>query len=202
MRREVDDDVVPRNDRQLLLDLGRMPMACNAVRMEALRHFAEQHRLLEPAPGSRGTRLRIDHDVVGIDQPGTDQREQEQQSRRRIAAGTGGQPRLRDCIPIVFGEPVDRFLLKLRRTVLVAVPLRVGVEVAQPEIGRHVDHLHRLRQRGDDLLGRAVRQAAYDDVALVPVGVLDLDQVRQLLSTQMWKDRIHPLTRMAIGRHQ
>src|SRR3546814_9616326 len=51
---------------------------------------------------------------------------------------------------------------------------RSGCDVGEAEIGGQVDHLQAPRQRGDDVLGSAVRQAAEHRVDAVPIGVVHL----------------------------
>ena len=86
--------------------------------------------------------------------------------------------------------------------VLVAVPGLVGLRVAEPEVGRHVDELD-LRVLGQhrrgDLLGGAVRQAAEDGVDAAPVGILDRGEARQVDEAEMRKDLGHRLAGMGIG---
>ena len=102
----------------------------------------------------------------------------------------------------MLGQAVDSALLQVRRPVLVAVPFRIGRHVAQTEVGGHVDHLHGLRQAGDDLLGGAMGQPADDHVAVRPVGLLHLDQVRQRIAAQMRENVRDRLAGMAVRRHQ
>ena len=52
---------------------------------------------------------------------------------------------------------------------LVPVPLGIGRDVGQPEIGGQIDDLQMPGKTGDDLLGRAVRQAAEHDLEPRPV---------------------------------
>ncbi len=169
-----------------------MPSATSQNRVDSLspRPAPDVPDLASMTMSSASTRSAADH------------RQQQQQRRGRVAARTGDQPRPGDGVAVILGQAIDRLALERRRAVLVAVPFGVGVHVAQPEVGRHVDHLEPLGQRRDDLLGGAVRQAADDHVAVVPVRVLDLDQVGQRIAAEMREHALHRLAGVAVGGHQ
>ena len=102
--------------------------------------------------------------------------------------------------PIDFGQPVDRLLLQLRRSMRVAVPARIGGGIGEAEIGRQIDHLgcRRARQQIlDDLLRRAVRQRAEDEIEpeRLPIGVLDRREYRQRIGRELRKHVRHRLCR-------
>ena len=109
--------------------------------------------------------------------------------------------------PIDFGQAVDRVLLQFRREMLVAVPARIGRGIGEPEIGRQVDDLGLRRARHqilDDLLRRAVRQRAEDEIEpeRLPIGVLDRGQRRQRIGRELREHVRHGLAGAAIGREQ
>ena len=137
----------PAAQREFLVELGHVAVMADAIGVEAFGDFGEQHRLLgrPPRPGHAG--LGVDHDLVGLDRLGLEQRDQRQLRAGRVAAGIGDEPRLLDLAPVDLDEAVDRLLLQLRRVMLMAVPLRIGRRIAQPEVGREVDDLG-LRRLG------------------------------------------------------
>ena len=202
MRREVDGDRLAGGDPDLLLDLRRVPVLRHRIGREPLARLGEERVLLQTAPGAGDARFGVDDDVADIDQPGLRDRHERQQRRRRIAAGTGDKPRAPYLVAIELRQPVDRFLLQRRRTVLMAVPFGVDRHVGEAKIRRHVDHLH-LRvcgeHRGSDLLRGAVRQPAEDGVELRPVDLLPFDEGRQVEHEEMRKDLRHRLAGMGVG---
>ena len=111
-----------------------------------------------PAPGDAGG--EVDDDVVGVDHPGLQQRQDAVDAGRRVAAGARHQPRGADLVAVELGQPVDRLGLQVERQVRVAVPVLVDRRVAQPEVGGEIDDLQVARQPGDHLLAGGVRQGA------------------------------------------
>ena len=83
-----------------------------------------------------------------------------------------------------------------------AIPGRVALEIGEAEIGGQVDDLQRAGQARDHLLGRAMGQAAEDEIDLRPVGLLDLDEAGQIEPAQMGKDLRQRLAGLAIGGQQ
>ena len=109
---------------------------------------------------------------------------------------------MRDGVALELGKSVDRLLLELAREMRMAVPFGVLLRVLEAEIGREVDDLEPAREGRDHLLRRAVRQAAEDQLHLVPVRVLDLDQLGQAEGAQMRKHLAERLARVALGGEQ
>ena len=68
-------------DRELLLDLGDVAMAAETVGLHVLVDLAEHHVGLRVAAGAGDAALRVDHEVA--DEPGTGERGERQQRRRR-----------------------------------------------------------------------------------------------------------------------
>ena len=145
MRREGDDHLAAGGQRKLLVEFGHVAVMADAIGVEALRHFREQHRLLRRPPAPVMPDLASIDDLVGLDRLGLEQRDQRQLRAGGVAARIGDQPRLLDLAPIDLDEAVDRLLLQLGRVMLVAVPLRVGRRIGEPEVGRQIDHLGRRR---------------------------------------------------------
>jgi hypothetical protein len=84
----------------------------------------------------------------------------------------------------------------------VAVPLRVGFLVAQPEIGGHVEDLDLrvgLQHGRDDLLRGAVRQSAEHRVELGPVDLFPFHELGQIQHEEMRKHLAHGLAGMGVG---
>ena len=72
-----------RDDRQLLLDLGDVPVATDAVRLDALVDLAEEQVRLGLAAGARNAALGVDHEVR--DEPGPGERRQREHRHGRVA---------------------------------------------------------------------------------------------------------------------
>ena len=56
-----------------------------------------------------------------------------------------------------------------------------------------------MGQAGDNLVGRAVGQAAKDHIHAVPIRVLDRNKLGQLEAPQMRVDRLHGLPGLGVG---
>ena len=97
----------PAAKRKFLVELGHVAVMADAIGMDALGDFREQHFLSgRPArPGHTG--LGVDDDLVGIDGPDFKQRDQRQLGAARVAAGIGDKPRCLDPVAINLGETVD-----------------------------------------------------------------------------------------------
>ena len=67
-------------------------MSEDAIGRQALVHLAEMRALGRRLPRSRDSRLGVDHDVAGHEACGHQRRER-QDGGRRVAAGTGDEPR-------------------------------------------------------------------------------------------------------------
>ena len=83
-----------------------------------------------------------------------------------------------------------------------AVPLRISILVAQPEIGGHVEDLDPgvgFENRRDDLLRGAVRQPAEHRVEPAPVDLFPFDEFWQVEHEEMRKHIAHGLAGMGIG---
>ncbi len=138
---------------------------------------------------------------------GLQQRDQRQLRTARIAAGIGDQLRRFDLRPIDFGEPVDRLLLQLERRVRMPIPARIRRRIGKSEIGRQIDHLesrHPPQQIRDDLLRRAVRQRAEDEIEAErrPVDVIERRQHWQRVRRELRKHVGHRLAGAAIRGEQ
>src|SRR6185437_13784650 len=139
---------------------------------------------------------------MGIDEAGFDERHQRQQHRRRVTAGTGDETRGGDLLSVKLRQPVDCLPLQLRCAMVVAIPLRIGCPIAEPEIGRHVEHLDQgidLQHGGDDLLRGAMRKPAEDDVDPTPIDLFPCSQHGQIERKEMRKHVRHRLAHMGIG---
>ena len=202
MRGEIDDDGPAGGLAQPLLDLRRMAMAGDAIGMDTLGHLGEEILLLGVAPRPGHPGLGVDDDVVAGDPAGFEQRDQRQLGGGGIAAGIGHQPRLRHRGARQLRQAIDGLFLQRRRAMGMAIPGRVALEVGEAEIGGEIDDLQRAGQARDHLLGRAMGQAAEDEIDLRPVGLLDLDEARQIEPAQMGKDLRQRLAGLAIGSQQ
>jgi hypothetical protein len=98
-----------------------------------------------------------------------------------------------------FRQAVDGFPLQVGSAMLVSVPFGVGRNVGETEIGREIDDLQVLRKSGDDLLCRAVRQPAEDDIDTGPVDLADRDEAGQAFVGEMRKYRADRLAGLAVG---
>ena len=113
---------------QLLLDLGDVAMAAQAVCRHALVDLAEHQVGLGLAAGTRHAGLGIDHEVA--DEPGPGERGEGQERRGRIAAGRAddGDRRIdegHELGAMQLRQAVHGRVEELRVRVLEAVPARV-----------------------------------------------------------------------------
>ena len=133
-----------RGDRgELLLDLGDVAVAAEAVRLHALVDLAEHEVGLRLAAGAGDAALGVDDEVA--DQAGPCQRGQREDRGGRVAARASRRWRRRrvdqrlELGAMQLGQAVDRPLEEVRAGVLEAIPARVVGRVAQPEVGSEVD---------------------------------------------------------------
>ncbi len=128
---------------QLLLDLGDVAVAAEAVRPHALVDLAEQQLRLRVASGARDAALGVDHEVADEARPG--ERRQRQEGGRRVAARRADDPdrRLGELPEArAGGTRAARRRPSASRSgarVLEAVPARIVGRVVQPEIRPEVD---------------------------------------------------------------
>ena len=159
---------------ELLLDLGDMPVATDAVRRDALVDLAEEQVRLGLATGARDAALGVDHEVA--DQAGPRERSEGEQRRGRVAARRADD---RDrCVDqglelgaMELRQPVDRVVEEVGPRMLEAVPARVVVRVAEAEVGAEVDDGGaRGGEIGGDLRARAVGECQEDRVEVPAPG--------------------------------
>lgn len=86
-------------------------------------YLAKQGALLRGAPRSRGSRLRVDDDVVGHDSASLQKGNEGELRRCGVASGVGHQPCVAHLVPGHLCKAVYRLCLQLRSLVLAAVPL-------------------------------------------------------------------------------
>ena len=165
-RGEGQRDRLARCEREVLRDLGGMPVpAAHAVRRHRAHHLrAEQVRLEAPARAGRAAG-RDDDDVLGFEQAGHEPGRQRQRAGGRVAPwdrDPGG------ALQLVPDDPAaDR---QLRQPVGPGAGVGGSVErlprlgVGEPVVGTAVDDDGVLGQLGRQLGGRAVRQGEEDDV--------------------------------------
>ena len=127
-----------RDAGKLLLDLGDVPVAADAVRLHALVDLAEHQVGLGLATGARDAALGIDHEVA--DQPGARQRREREERRGRVAAGRAddrdrGVDQGCELGAVELGQAVDGLVEEVGPRVLEAVPARVVGGVAEAEVG-------------------------------------------------------------------
>ena len=153
---------------ELLLDLGDVAVAADAVRLHALVDLAEHQVLLRLAAGAGHAGLGVD-DEVG-DQPGSREGREGQQGRRRVAAGRpddrglpvakGGEPG-----PVELGKAVDGLAEQVGPRMLEAVPAGIVGGVPEAEVGAEVDDRRAGgRELRDDLGGGTMGQREEDGV--------------------------------------
>ena len=150
-----------------------------------------------PAPGD--ARLGVHDDVPGLDRARLDQRHQRELRARRVAARICHQARPRHLPALDLRQPVNRAFLQFGRPVRMAVPLRIGLDIGQPEVRGEVHDLQMLRQGRHRLLRRTVRQAAEHDVMGAEIDILDAHQVRQAERGQMREHRAEGLACAPVG---
>ena len=153
---------------ELLLDLGDVAVAADAVRLHALVDLAEHQVGLGLAAGARHAALGIDHEVA--DEPGARQRGEGEERRGRVAARRPddrdrGVDERGELGAMELRQAVDRLLEQVRPRVLEAVPARVVGRVAEAEVGALVDDRRAGRDEvRDEVRGRAVREGEEDGV--------------------------------------
>jgi hypothetical protein len=154
-RDEVRRERHPHAAAELLLDLGRVPVRPHLVWGHGLVDGDEVLAVRRLAAGARDARFRVDHHVA--EQSLARQRRQREDRGGRVAARVGDQPGAGDLLAMQLREPVDR-VREVRGGAVLAVPLLVGGQLAQPEVGREVDDADpALEQLGNDRRGGAVR---------------------------------------------
>ncbi len=111
--------------------------------------------LVERAPGAGDALLGVDHDVG--DQPGARERREAEQRGRRVAAGVGDDAGAGDLLAVQLGQAIDGAGEQLGARVG-AVPLLVGRERGQAEVGAEVDDARAaVTQLADSRRGGGVR---------------------------------------------
>ena len=110
-------------------------MAGGAVGLHRFTGLGQQRGHLGATAGTGDARLAVGDQVVGVDQPGFQQRQKAKLHRGGIAAGDGDQAGLANLIAADLGQAVDGFLEQTRGAVRLAVPVGPDAGVAQPEVG-------------------------------------------------------------------
>ena len=105
VRRELNGDRRAVGQAEFLLDLGQVPVLGHAVRPEALVALDVQKRHVGLAPGAADAAQRVGDDLLGIDQPGLEQRNGRQQDARRVTAGRGDERRVGNGVGRISGRP-------------------------------------------------------------------------------------------------
>ena len=192
---------------KLLVEFGHVAVMADTVGVKALGDFGEQHVLTRRSAGAGDPRLGVDHDLVGIDRLGLEERDERKLGAGRVAAGIGDEAGRLDLAPVDFGQAVHRLLLQLRRCMRMAVPARIGGRIGETEIGREIDDLRARRARDqvlDHLLRRPVWQRAEDEIELKrrPIGGVERRERRQPVRRELRKHIGHGLPGPAVGREQ
>ena len=104
MRLELDRGT-RAEQRELLLDLRRVPVGGDLVGQDVLARHRQVGGLVERPPGAGDALLGVDHDVG--DQPGAGERREREQRGRRVAAGVGHDVALGDLLAVQLGQAVD-----------------------------------------------------------------------------------------------
>ena len=184
---------VGRQPGQLLLHLGHVPVAADAVGAHALVDLAEGQLRLGVATGARHASLGVDHEVG--DESGARQRCQRQDGGGGEAAGRPddghrGIGQRRELGAMQLRQPVHGLRQELRRGVLEAVPAGIVGSIAQPEVGPEVDDPRALRHKiRDQRGGGAVGEGQEDGVGLGQAGVEDEPGTRQVGVHRADRDR-------------
>ena len=123
--------------RELLLDLGRVAVGGDLVGNDVLARIGEVGALVERAPCAGDALLGVDDDI--LNQPGAGQRREREHGRGRIAARVGDDARRGDARAMQLGEPVHGLAQQLRLGVG-AVPALVGGQRGEAEVCAQIDH--------------------------------------------------------------
>ena len=164
-------------DAELLLHLGGVPVADRLERAHhagALRMVRILSRLTTPLARPD---LALDDDRARrIDEAGTRERQEREDRRRRIAAGSGDELRRADLVAVQLGDPVHGGAEQLGVGMVDLVPGSVDRCIAQPVVGRQIDDQRSARPELREPV-RAVRQRQEQDVA--PGHVLVADELER-----------------------
>ena len=161
MRRKLETDLSARHLGELLLDLRRMPVICDAVRSDGFRRLRVDQRNVSLSSGACDSRFGVDDDAVRIDQPlFAQQRGNRQYAGRRIAARVGHQARVFYLISPELRQSVDLFRDELSGRMLRLVPLFVDRRIVQTKIRAEIHELHAFfYSQPGDIEHQAVRQS-------------------------------------------
>ncbi len=205
MGREAHDHRPSRHGRQLLLDLGRVTVARDAVGLHVLVRLGVEVHRVDLAPlraGACHAGLAVDDDPLRQPPSALEQRRDGEHSTHRVTPWRGDERRPRDGLPVKLGQPVHCVPQSLGILVRALVPGCVERGVGQPVIGGEVDGLPtEPPQRGYDALGFHVGQREEDEVRRVrkPLAIeLREDEVTQ--APQMREDAVQPFARRAVPR--
>ena len=167
--------------RELLLHLGDVAMAVDAVRLDALVDLGEHHVGLRVPAGAGHAALRVDDEVA--DQPRPSQRRQREQRRGGVAAGRADDARRgvgqrRELGPVQLRQAVHRVAQQVRRRMIEVVPARVVGGVGQAEVGAEIDDRGTLRDEVRDERGGGAVGEGEEDCLGVGRRLVDLEAGR------------------------
>src|SRR6476469_730852 len=163
--------------RQLLFDLGPVPMPLSLVGEGVLVHRDVAHRVAAAAAGTGDALLGVDDDVG--QQAALGERRQGQHAGGRVAARRGDKFGVAQLLAVELAEAVDGAPEQLGRAVL-AVPALVGRQVAQAEVGGEVDDERaEAAQRRDRRRRGAVRVGDDRRVDLLDLVEVELAQLER-----------------------
>ncbi len=176
MRHERQRDVPSACGRQPLGDLGRVPVARDAVCLGPAFQLGEQEIRAGTAPRAGHARLGVDHHLAVKDaRPG--EGHQCQQCGGRVAAGVRDELCSPELIARELGQAVDGIGQCVRRRMLEAIPGRIRGRVGQPQVRTDVDHCR-------------------------PTGGQAHSQLSRLPVRQRQEGNVHPRLRRAVDQPQ
>jgi len=150
---------------ELLLDLGRVPVADRLERPHDARALGGWRALAGLAPALARADLALHDDRPRrIDEARTRERQEGQERGRRVAARAGDELRRPDLVTMELRDPVHRRAEQLRMRMVAVVPLAVARRVTQPMIRRQIDDERSARPELREPV-RAVGQRQEQDVA-------------------------------------
>ena len=141
MRRERDDDVGACRFGELLLDLRRVSVLADAVRLVGRIELREQIVRRDLPSGSADTGRRVDDDARSGYESVLQERSEREDRGRGIAAGVRDLRGRGDRVAVRLRQSVRPVTELVGMRVRIAVPLRVERGVVEPPVRREVDDL-------------------------------------------------------------
>ena len=212
VRRKIDRQLLPRRQRQLLLDLREMPVLRDAVGAQALVTFRKKVIDLRIAARAAHATHRAHHDALRLQQPPLQQRIERENDARRVTPRRGHELRTRDLLPVNLRQAIHTQRRQLRRVMHLAVKFVIDRHVLDPKIRTQIDdpqprgderlrvfRSHPMRQREKDKLRARLENARNIRLDERQLGVAHPGKFRKDLPDRLprelprsQRDQLHP----------